>query len=154
MIVGNWMQTVGQAWLVLTLTRSPFLLGVITNGNADVQRVGLADALVHEPELIILDEPTIGLDAVAKLAMRAFIRRINRERGVTVLLTTHDMDDIEALCSRVLVIHPEDRARAEALGVPGLELVEGGHMLPMTQSERCIALVRRVAERQQGMRAA
>jgi ABC-2 type transport system ATP-binding protein len=59
---------------------------------------------LHEPELLFLDEPTIGLDAVSKLAVREFIGRLNRERGVTVILTTHDIDDIEALCRRVLVI--------------------------------------------------
>ncbi len=48
--------------------------------------------------------PTIGLDAVSKLAVRDFVKRLNRDEGVTVVLTTHDMDDIEALCSRVLVI--------------------------------------------------
>jgi ABC-2 type transport system ATP-binding protein len=67
-------------------------------------RCDLAAALLHSPPLLYLDEPTIGLDAVAKLAVRDFVRRLNRERGVTVILTTHDMDDIEALCSRVLVI--------------------------------------------------
>jgi ABC-2 type transport system ATP-binding protein len=64
----------------------------------------LAAALLHAPAILFLDEPTIGLDAVAKLAFRDFIRRFNRERGVTVILTTHDMDDIEALCTRVMVI--------------------------------------------------
>ena len=54
--------------------------------------------------MLFLDEPTIGLDAVSKLAVRDFIQRLNRERGVTVILTTHDMDDIEALCRRVIVI--------------------------------------------------
>ncbi len=68
-------------------------------------RCDLAAALLHEPALLFLDEPTIGLDAAAKLAVRDFVRTLNRERGVTVILTTHDMDDIEALCSRVLVIH-------------------------------------------------
>jgi ABC-2 type transport system ATP-binding protein len=67
-------------------------------------RCDLAAALLHAPEMLFLDEPTIGLDAVSKLAVRDFVRRLNRERGVTVILTTHDMDDIEALCSRVLVI--------------------------------------------------
>jgi ABC-2 type transport system ATP-binding protein len=67
-------------------------------------RCDLAAALLHEPRLLFLDEPTIGLDAASKLAIRGFIQRINRERGVTVLLTTHDMDDIEALCRRVIVI--------------------------------------------------
>ena len=67
-------------------------------------RCDLAAALLHEPRLLFLDEPTIGLDAASKLAIREFIKRINRERGVTVLLTTHDMDDIEALCRRVIVI--------------------------------------------------
>jgi ABC-2 type transport system ATP-binding protein len=67
-------------------------------------RCDLAASLLHEPSILFLDEPTIGLDAVSKLAVRDFIRRLNRERGVTVILTTHDMDDIEALCSRVIVI--------------------------------------------------
>ncbi len=67
-------------------------------------RCDLAAALLHSPSLLFLDEPTIGLDAVAKLAVRDFIQRLNRERGVTVILTTHDLDDIEALCSRVMVI--------------------------------------------------
>ncbi|OGG57220.1 MAG: ABC transporter [Candidatus Handelsmanbacteria bacterium RIFCSPLOWO2_12_FULL_64_10] len=67
-------------------------------------RCDLAAALLHTPSLLFLDEPTIGLDAVSKLTVRDFIRRLNRERGVTVILTTHDMDDIEALCTRVMVI--------------------------------------------------
>jgi ABC-2 type transport system ATP-binding protein len=67
-------------------------------------RCDVAAALLHAPRLLFLDEPTIGLDAIAKLAVRDFIRRLNREQGVTVILTTHDMDDIEALCQRVLVI--------------------------------------------------
>ena len=67
-------------------------------------RCELAGSLIHEPKLLFLDEPTIGLDAVTKLNVRDFIREINRDKGVTVILTTHDMDDIEALCSRVLLI--------------------------------------------------
>ena len=67
-------------------------------------RSDLAAALLHGPSLLFLDEPTIGLDAVSKLAIRDFVRELNRERQVTVLLTTHDMDDIEALCDRVMVI--------------------------------------------------
>jgi ABC-2 type transport system ATP-binding protein len=67
-------------------------------------RADLAASLIHAPEILFLDEPTIGLDAVSKLAVRAFVKRLNRERGVTVILTTHDMDDIEALCERVIVI--------------------------------------------------
>ena len=67
-------------------------------------RCELAAALLHRPEILFLDEPTIGLDAVSKLALRDFLKQENREHGVTMLLTTHDMDDIEALCSRVLVI--------------------------------------------------
>jgi ABC-2 type transport system ATP-binding protein len=68
-------------------------------------RCDLAASLIHDPAILFLDEPTIGLDAVSKLAVRDFVRRRNRERGVTVILTTHDMDDIEALCSRVILIH-------------------------------------------------
>jgi ABC-2 type transport system ATP-binding protein len=67
-------------------------------------RCDLVASLLHAPPLLFLDEPTIGLDAVSKLAVRGFIARLNRERGVTVILTTHDMDDIEALCRRVIVL--------------------------------------------------
>ncbi len=67
-------------------------------------RCEVAAALLHEPDILFLDEPTIGLDAVSKLAVRSFIREINRERGVTVILTTHDMSDIEALTSRVMLL--------------------------------------------------
>jgi ABC-2 type transport system ATP-binding protein len=67
-------------------------------------RAEIAAALLHEPQLLFLDEPTIGLDAPSKLAVREFVKRLNEERGVTVLLTTHDMHDIEALAERVIVI--------------------------------------------------
>ena len=68
----------------------------------------LTAAMLHGPELLFLDEPTIGLDVVAKQRVRDFLIELNRERGVTVLLTTHDLGDIERLCSRLLVI---DRGR-------------------------------------------
>ena len=67
-------------------------------------RCELVAALLHRPQLLFLDEPTIGLDAVSKLALRAFLKEENARTGVTVLLTTHDMDDVEALCQRVMVI--------------------------------------------------
>jgi ABC-2 type transport system ATP-binding protein len=67
-------------------------------------RGDLAAALLHDPEVLYLDEPTIGLDVVAKHRVRSFLRELNRERGVTVLLTTHDMADVERLCSRLLII--------------------------------------------------
>jgi ABC-2 type transport system ATP-binding protein len=64
----------------------------------------LTAAMLHGPELLFLDEPTIGLDVVAKQRVRDFLVEINREDGVTVLLTTHDLGDIERLCERLLVI--------------------------------------------------
>ncbi len=67
-------------------------------------RAELCGSLLHEPSLLFLDEPTIGLDAVSKLALRAFLREENRQRGTTILLTTHDMEDMLALCSRVMVL--------------------------------------------------
>ena len=67
-------------------------------------RAELCGSLLHRPELLFLDEPTIGLDSVSKLALRDFLRWENREHGTTVLLTTHDMEDIAALCSRVMVL--------------------------------------------------
>ena len=67
-------------------------------------RAELCGSLLHEPRLLFLDEPTIGLDAVSKLKLRTFIRDENRRHGTTVLLTTHDMEDMLALCSRVMVL--------------------------------------------------
>lgn len=67
-------------------------------------RCDLVASLLHSPGILFLDEPTIGLDATSKLAVRDFVKRLNKERNVTVILTTHDMDDIEALCDRIIVI--------------------------------------------------
>ena len=67
-------------------------------------RCEIAASLLHSPEILFLDEPTIGLDAVSKIAVRNFVREINRERNTTVILTTHDMQDIEALTQRVILI--------------------------------------------------
>jgi len=67
-------------------------------------RGDFAAALLHDPRVIYLDEPTIGLDVLAKEAIREFILRINQERGTTVLLTTHDLADVERLCRRIVII--------------------------------------------------
>ena len=67
-------------------------------------RGDIAAALLHDPEVLYLDEPTIGLDVVSRNRVRAFLAEINAEAGTTVLLTTHDLTDIERLCSRVMVI--------------------------------------------------
>ncbi len=67
-------------------------------------RCEIGASLLHDPQILFLDEPTIGLDAVSKIAVRDFIRRRNREHHTTVILTTHDMQDIEALTERILLI--------------------------------------------------
>jgi ABC-2 type transport system ATP-binding protein len=67
-------------------------------------RCDLAAALLHRPDVLFLDEPTIGLDVVSKENIRRFLRGVNEEFGTTVILTTHDLDDIEQLCRRVIVI--------------------------------------------------
>lgn len=67
-------------------------------------RAELCGSLLHQPEMLFLDEPTIGLDAVSKLALRDFLKWENREHRTTILLTTHDMEDIAALCPRVMVL--------------------------------------------------
>ncbi len=68
-------------------------------------RADLAAAMLHDPDILFLDEPTIGLDVVAKRSIRGFLKALNEEFGKTILLTTHDMDDIEQLCERVIVIN-------------------------------------------------
>lgn len=67
-------------------------------------RGDITAALLHDPEILYLDEPTIGLDVVSKGRLREFLRALNAERSTTLLLTTHDLQDIEALCDRVIVI--------------------------------------------------
>ncbi len=67
-------------------------------------RCEIAASLLHDPAVLFLDEPTIGLDAVSKLAVRDFIRQLNREKATTIILTTHDMQDIEALAGRIILI--------------------------------------------------
>jgi ABC-2 type transport system ATP-binding protein len=87
-------------------------------------RGDIAAALLHDPDVVYLDEPTIGLDVVSKARLREFLRETNAERGVTVLLTTHDLDDIERLCSRVMVV---DHGRLVFDGdLPALHRVGGG----------------------------
>ncbi len=67
-------------------------------------RCEIAASLLHDPKILFLDEPTIGLDAVSKLAVRDFILKLNEEKKTTVILTTHDMQDIEALTNRIILI--------------------------------------------------
>lgn len=100
-------------------------------------RCDLAAALLHRPQVLFLDEPTIGLDAVAKLTVRDLIKRLNRTRGLTVILTTHDMDDIESLCSRVILINQ------------GKILLDGTleHMREMVATERRMVII--LADEQQ-----
>lgn len=67
-------------------------------------RCEIAASLLHKPKIVFLDEPTIGLDAVAKEEIRSFLREINEKDNTTIILTTHDMDDIEELCNRIILI--------------------------------------------------
>ena len=93
------------AELTEALDLAPFLrtpLRLLSLGQR--MRAELAGSLLHSPELLFLDEPTIGLDAVSKLALRDFLKYENEKNGTTILLTTHDMEDIAALCRRVMVL--------------------------------------------------
>ena len=88
-----------------TLELDPFLdTPVRSLSLGQRMRADLCAALLHDPEILFLDEPTIGLDVVAKERIRQFIQHVNSERGTTVILTTHDLSDVEKLCQRVLII--------------------------------------------------
>jgi ABC-2 type transport system ATP-binding protein len=93
----------------------------------------LTAAMLHGPELLFLDEPTIGLDVVAKQRVREFLVEINREDGVTVMLTTHDLGDIERLCRRLLVI--DHGALIWDGGIPELKERFGGERLLVVDLE-------------------
>jgi ABC-2 type transport system ATP-binding protein len=67
-------------------------------------RCDIAASLIHNPPVLFLDEPTIGLDVLAKESIRNFLAEINREEGTTIILTTHDMNDIEHLCKRLIIL--------------------------------------------------
>jgi len=67
-------------------------------------RLEIAASLLHKPKILFLDEPTIGLDAVSKQIVRDFIKKINKKEKITIILTTHDMNDIEALANRIILI--------------------------------------------------
>ncbi len=84
-------------------------------------RCEIAASLLHSPQILFLDEPTIGLDAVSKLAVRDFIRKRNASHGTTVILTTHDMQDIEALAGRIILI-----GRGKILMDGSLETIKKG----------------------------
>lgn len=79
--------------------KPPRLLSLGQRMKAD-----LAAALLHNPEILFLDEPTIGIDVLAKAKIRDFVRKINQERKTTIILTTHDISDIEALCKKMIII--------------------------------------------------
>lgn len=81
------------------IDKPPRLLSLGQRMKAD-----LAAALLHNPEILFLDEPTIGIDVLAKAKIRDFIRKMNQERNTTIILTTHDLSDIEALCSKMIII--------------------------------------------------
>ncbi len=111
-------------------------------------RADIAAALLHDPEILFFDEPTIGLDVVAKEKIREFITFVNREKGTTMLFTTHDMDDIERTCNRMIIIdkgtkiydgtvedikrtYGNDRVmvvefgeKADPIYIPGVELID------------------------------
>jgi ABC-2 type transport system ATP-binding protein len=138
-------------------------------------RGDFAAALLHDPQIVYLDEPTIGLDVVAKEAIREFIARINEERGATIILTTHDLADVERLCRRIVLIDHGtiiydgdiERIKSEygryrtlvvrfehAMGAPSLEGAEFVEMEGTTarfrfdrNRERADLLIRQASER-------
>ena len=93
------------AMLTELLDMAPFLATPVRQLSLGQRMRGdLAAAMLYEPPILFLDEPTVGLDVVGKERMRTFIEEVNRERKTTVLLTTHDLDDVERLCRRILII--------------------------------------------------
>lgn len=116
-------------------------------------RGDIAAALLHDPEILYLDEPTIGLDVVSKGRLREFLRALNRERGTTLMLTTHDLQDIEALCRRVIVIDHGTQVYDGALA--GLHERGGSHrtvVVDLVDEAAPIAVAGAVTRRVEGPR--
>lgn len=92
------------------------LLGLQPFINSPVRQLSLGQrmraeitlALLHDPDILFLDEPTIGLDVLAKDSIREFLSKVNKEKNTTILLTTHDLQDIEEICSRMLIVNKGD----------------------------------------------
>jgi ABC-2 type transport system ATP-binding protein len=103
------------------------------------QKVGLAQALINEPRLLLLDEPTSGLDPLGRHDLLELLRGLSRERGVTVMFSSHILSDVEALCSRVAVLH---QARLVACG--SLDALKSQHGA-RTMDELYLSLVRKKA---------
>jgi ABC-2 type transport system ATP-binding protein len=112
-----WRQVKDRAWEALRMMDLEEVAGrvVSTYSGGMVRRLELAQALINRPRLLILDEPTIGLDPVARAAVWERVRALREETGMTVLLTTHYMEEADQLCERVALMH---RGRIEALGTP------------------------------------
>lgn len=99
------------------------LLEVSGHLDTQVRRLSLGErmkleligAIIHEPQVLFLDEPTIGLDIIAKKNIRTFLRQIQKEHGITLILTSHDMDDVEQVCDRVLVINHGQKVYDDSL---------------------------------------
>ncbi|MBI4867387.1 MAG: ATP-binding cassette domain-containing protein [Candidatus Wallbacteria bacterium] len=109
-------------------------------------RCEIAASLLHSPRVLFLDEPTIGLDALAKESIRAFLRRYHEQEGLTILLTTHQMEDIETLCNRVVVLGSGEKifdgalAELKARYVPTREIkVLFSEVLDAERLERALA---------------
>lgn len=106
-------------------------------------RCELAAALIHNPSILFLDEPTIGLDIVVKMEIREFLKDLNERYGTTILLTTHDLQDIEALCSRVImlddgsIIYDGGLQQLKETWGTGKEIVfQFGSAMPLSELER------------------
>jgi ABC-2 type transport system ATP-binding protein len=88
---------------------------VRTYSGGMIRRLEIAQSMIHRPRLLFLDEPTVGLDPLARNAVWDYIRRLRTEYGMTILLTTHYMDEAESLCDRVAIMH---LGKISALGTP------------------------------------
>ncbi|KKS62911.1 MAG: ABC transporter related-protein [Candidatus Collierbacteria bacterium GW2011_GWE2_42_48] len=98
------MKTVGYLAEILEVSKSLDLpIRKLSLGQR--LKMELIGAILHSPEIVFLDEPTLGLDVVAKRNIREFLRKTNKEKGTTIILTSHDMADIEKVCNRVIVIN-------------------------------------------------